>query len=294
MGKPVGVRPSGDRDQAMKTGCQTSLYSFFPRPAVIFVPGINPFILDPMQFLCCTELMRFRTLSRGARGQVRQLWQNWDKALTGVDHSFLEQELTQVWKKHQREILAGAGMPRLRAASQMYACWPSRHWFKEPALPVTEHVFLEYGDSSYNVWIFDVQQTIPILGKIVCDLYLRHTWPPRGFTTSEAKLLNQWSFLQRAAAALNSDEDVQTEKWEFQMQPLHKLMKQIWWDSAILHDTKNCHLAEMLDRRPYLRTGDLCPRRPKPCHGFSLLAGQESVFMMWDRCEVWFYGCYVD
>ena len=47
----------------------------------------------------------------------------------------------------------------------------------------------------------------------------------------------------------------------------------------------------MLEKRPYLRTGQLLPRHPQPVQGLSLLPGQESVFMTWDRHEVWFYAC---
>lgn len=50
----------------------------------------------------------------------------------------------------------------------------------------------------------------------------------------------------------------------------------------------------MLEKRPYLRNGQLLPRHPQPTQGLSLLPGQESVFMTWDRHEVWFYACPLD
>eukprot|EP00438_Fugacium_kawagutii_P030934 Skav200081 [mRNA] locus=scaffold4413:118925:128308:- [translate_table: standard] len=50
----------------------------------------------------------------------------------------------------------------------------------------------------------------------------------------------------------------------------------------------------MLQQRPYLKEGRLMPRRPAPSEALSLLPGQESVFMSWDRHELWVYACGVD
>ena len=32
----------------------------------------------------------------------------------------------------------------------------------------------ERGDSSYNVWILDLPTALPLLGRLVSDLYIRH------------------------------------------------------------------------------------------------------------------------
>lgn len=47
----------------------------------------------------------------------------------------------------------------------------------------------------------------------------------------------------------------------------------------------------MLQQRPYLKEGRLMPRRPAPLEALSLLPGQESVFLSWDRHELWVYAC---
>mmetsp|Transcript_8983 Transcript_8983/g.22253 ORF Transcript_8983/g.22253 Transcript_8983/m.22253 type:complete len:173 (-) Transcript_8983:223-741(-) len=82
--------------------------------------------------------------------------------------------------------------------------------------------------------------------------------------------------------------------WEFRMRPVAELMDQIWWRDTRGNLIRDEAWNRVLEQRPWLREGSLLPRRPLPDHGLSMLWGQESIFMVADRFELWVYACYVD
>jgi len=240
--------------------------------------------LDTRSLVCLT------TCNHASQRHVSAVWHAWEAQLRRPDVHFLERELIQLWRRHRHKIHAeGMSFNPLTSAADMYACWPSSCWFKEVALPFQEQIEFEIGDSSYNIWIFKLQAGLPILGRILCDLYLRMEWP--GIIDSArrwADAKEESSFVDLAISAARTE-------WEFQMRSVVYLMDQIWWTSARMERaSRKPELKAVLRKRPWLRDGLLLPQRPQPQQGLSLLRGQESVFMTWDRFELWVYGCYVD
>mmetsp|Transcript_35596 Transcript_35596/g.84965 ORF Transcript_35596/g.84965 Transcript_35596/m.84965 type:complete len:313 (+) Transcript_35596:28-966(+) len=304
---------------------QLKLDSFFPSVVakVCFVRDGG--FLDPTPWLDCDSLLRLSMCSCTARKQVGRLWASWRAALEGVDLAYLEQELGSLFDRHRDKIRRV--VCKIRSAADLYECWPSTHWFHEAALPFADHLDFEFGDSSYNVWIFDIQEALPLLGRIVCDLYLRSIWPrKRSGSRSGFASPDREGFVRAAAAAARTaderkrrdrgaeDDEAEQEEgedggaeqggglffenWELQMRPAEQLMRQIWWDaqklSSVARRGRAADWQKVLQRRPWLSQGLLLPRRPQPEAGLSLLYEQESVFFAWDRFELWVYGCYVD
>jgi len=256
-----------------------------------------------------------------------ELWASWDDAIRRIDLSSLENELASLWSRHHDRIpVLIPNIPKIRSAADMYECWPSTHWFKEPALQISDYMDFEVGDSSYNVWIFTLPEALPTLGRIVCDLYLRATWRPQlarhvadaqdafvRSTAAAARTANRRKkrrqMREESEDGVKEDEGEGSGKgsdaeglsaccgdWELQMRPVGQLMRQIWWDPERLNGPRrqNETWQKVVRKRPWLKQGLLLPRCPQPQEGLSLLRGQESVFMTWDRFELWVYGCYVD
>jgi len=232
------------------------------------------------------------------------------------DLVLLETHLKAIWHRHWEKIrIGGSALNQNRTASDVYDCWPSVSWFREAALPFRDQIAFETGDSSYNIWVFDIQVALPLLGRIICDLYLRMTWPKGPLKSrSGSQVSCEDEFVELLAAkarkavaqrrreeAFNEavegqeskDEDSPVDlffdNWEFRMRPLWQLMEQIWWPLP-----REARIDEAARRWPFIQNGPLAPRRPQPQQGLSLLKGQESVFLTWDRFELWVYGCYVD
>lgn len=319
---------------------QLLLDAFFrmPRQTVCFVPGAELF--NPVQMLGSGDLLHFATCCRVARKQVSDIWASWDRTLHAVDLCYLEQSLGRFWDLHHDQIRNIGTNCKLRSASALYQCWPSTHWFEEASLPIVDHLVFESGDSSYNVWIFSTLEALPVLDRIVCDLYMRATWPQRGKDNMSATLLTEstdkeafmrsiLAYARKADArkrkrsqgsqqdsevdeasddGLPSQQDNEVEEssddglpawaqpdWEFSMRSVEELMEQIWWDPNLLNGKRSpSDWIKVIQTRPWLKDGFLLPRRPQPTHGLSLLWGQESVFITWDKFELWVYGCYVD
>lgn len=236
---------------------------------------------------------------RVAQSAAASRQRTWEQPLEGWSKDgqrCLRETLGSLWKKHQGLIRQkGAKFNKIQSAADMYRCWPSKDWFGEGEVPWKEYWDFEFGDSSYNIWIFDLPVAILNLERIFGDLFLRMRWPKAG--SQEARELSQLSSCEAFVERLTTKSQWQ-EDFDFTLKPISFFMEQIWWS-----DTRVCRwfnrprqteFMEMLRRRPYLNTGELIPRRPAPTQGLSLLPGQESVFMTWDRHELWVYACYVD
>lgn len=245
-------------------------------------------------------LIHFAALCCSSRRRAAEEWNTWECKLRCLGLAELEEQLRQVWRRHGALILGkGRRLNAIDSAYDLYCCWPSTSWFGEAKLPVRDHLDFEFGDSSYNVWIFDIQAALPLLGRLACDLYSRMEWPsarsPRAESWSEAD--GEEKFVELALAAARETD--KSECWEFKMRPVGELMEQIWWRSnrpEMLLSSRGCPsgFEAVVQNRPFLREGFLLPRKPEPKEGLSLRWGQESVFMTWDRFELWVYGCYVD
>jgi len=266
----------------------------------------SPGLTEPSSYLHYASLTAYARCCRMARRRAAAAWLAEERALKEFDRQRLVGELRSLWELHGSAITAPSARRRpLQSAGDMYRCWPSTHWFGKAPLPFKDYIDFEMGDSSYNIWIFDLATALPMVGRIATDLYLRMSWPLSG--TEDARLLQAVStssaFIEEITKQLpeagedeDDDGDVR-DGWDFKMRPVYQLMKQIWWDAASRHEEvlRRCTgWQQVLSRRPELREGPLVPRRPMPLDGLSLRYSQESVFMTWDRHELWVYGCYVD
>jgi len=251
--------------------------------------------LEVLCLLDAASLGRVVRCSKAARVAVEDEWRSWDGRFRAFDATHLESELVGLWSRYGQSM-SQLPMKKPRSASDVYRLWPSCDWFKEGELPFTDHIQFEQGDSSYNLWILDLPTALPLLGRLVSDLYLR----ANSGAVFEMKRRNDApgaaEFL-KALKALHEPKD-SFMSWELQMRPCAELMRQINWDdekqSWLLRGRSRAEFEEVLQRRPWLRHGPLLPRSPQPVHGLSLWWGQESAFMTWDRKELWIYGCYMD
>mmetsp|Transcript_56688 Transcript_56688/g.127905 ORF Transcript_56688/g.127905 Transcript_56688/m.127905 type:complete len:266 (-) Transcript_56688:106-903(-) len=259
-----------------------------------------PRTLDPAPWLDGAAGASFAACSSQARQQAQQAWAAADAQLSSISLHFLEDHLQRFWHLHRDAIRArGGNVNQIDSAADMYRCWPSSTWFGEAPLPIIDHIDYESGDSSYNAWVFDRAAATPIVGRILCDMYLRRTWPCKQEAGLWAKAADAESFV--ALAAAEAREDARHERrfgitWEFQMRPVPELMESIWWDSSMFENAsrRSDGRQQVVEKRPWLAEGPFVPRRPAPCTGLSILHGQESIFMTWDRLELWVYDCYVD
>lgn len=262
--------------------------------------------LGLLHWLDISGMYRFARLCTQARAQVAAHKADWELKLRGLGLATLERQLKLTWLCHH-EIIRRKGdrLNTIGSAADMYRCWPSTTWFGEDVFPVKDYLEFEIGDSSYNIWILDLQMAVPLLDRICCDLYLRMTWPRADRDSPRAwACLDEGGFVELAAAsarksqtdnAPNDDSDDGLE-WEFRMRPVSDLMGQIWWRPGRLGGGRRRteEIDAILQKRPYLSEGLLAPRFPEPKEGLSCLWGQESIFVIWDSMEVWVYCCYVD
>jgi len=232
---------------------------------------------------------------RVTRSTAKSRWDAWHRPLLEYDAEHLKDTLKSIWMKHQGLIRQkGVKFNHIRSAGDMYRCWPSKDWFLEGELPFKEYWQFEFGDSSYNIWICDLPVAVQNLERIIGDLYLRMRWPKHD--SIEARQLVA-SSVDAFVEQLVEEKEYQ-DMFDFTLRPCSFFMEQIWWSDFRVSRwhgrPRQDEFMAMLEKRPYLRTGQLLPRHPQPTQGLSLLPGQESVFMTWDRHEVWFYACYVD
>lgn len=247
--------------------------------------------VDVVPYLGNIELCFVGMCCSAARELVTHIRHDWNTKLNTFNISDLKAELEQIWQLHKDLIQARSGrLNKNESASDVYDCWPSMSWFKKASLPFHDRLHFECGDSSYNIWIFELPDAMPLLGRIICDLYLRLTWPKTGI---QAETLDE--FTKAAADAASHDSYGGT--WEFGSKDTYELMNMIWWRDTLpllLASNRAVEFQRILQKRPYLRAGALVPRRPQPEQGLCLLSGQESIFLTCDSLELWVYCCYVD
>eukprot|EP00435_Cladocopium_sp_Y103_P007484 s2217_g2.t1 len=161
----------------------------------------------------------------------------------------LRETLGSLWKKHQGLIRQkGAKFNKIQSAADMYRCWPSKDWFGEGEVPWKEYWDFEFGDSSYNIWIFDLPVAILNLERIFGDLYLRMRWPKAGSKeATEVSLSSCEAFVERLTTSREWQEgipnamEVEDGRWDpeedfdFTLKPISFFMEQIWWS-----DTRVC------------------------------------------------------
>mmetsp|Transcript_40445 Transcript_40445/g.125868 ORF Transcript_40445/g.125868 Transcript_40445/m.125868 type:complete len:204 (-) Transcript_40445:331-942(-) len=169
-----------------------------------------------------------------------------------MDLHFLEAALGCLWRRHWQTIRSqGATVNSIRSAGDMYSCWPSSRWFGESALPFADHLDFEIGDSSYNVWVLDIHKSPSLLGRIVCDLFLRMEWPKRRSPEAAqwASAADEAAFVQLAAAPARegSGDDWplrSSDDWEFRLRSTRELMEQIWWRDDRAGHIRDAQFAE--------------------------------------------------
>eukprot|EP00913_Durusdinium_trenchii_P014884 g13959.t1 len=242
--------------------------------------------LELLHFADTQTLQELSQCDRGARHVALKRWAGWHGPLETWSQQRLEDALAELWRKH-RDLIRETRRDRSVAGNET----KDREWWD-----------FEFGDSSYNVWIFDLPVAVALLGRIISDLYLRMRWPMKGSSPAKelVKLLDEEAFVRHVT-------DVTAEASEM-MLPDAQLSRcrsipvrpgEIWWSDSRVHrwfgrkDHRHAGLSQfsqMLEQRPYLQSGPLLPRRPAPVEGLSLRRGQESVFMTWDKHEVWVYG----
>ncbi|CAK9051035.1 unnamed protein product, partial [Durusdinium trenchii] len=150
--------------------------------------------LELLHFADTQTLQELSQCDRGARHVALKRWAGWHGPLETWSQQRLEDALAELWRKHRDLIREkGAEFNSIVSAGEMYRCWPSRDWLREGELPVKEWWDFEFGDSSYNVWIFDLPVAVALLGRIISDLYLRMRWPMKGSSPAKelVKLLDE-------------------------------------------------------------------------------------------------------
>eukprot|EP00927_Polykrikos_kofoidii_P046271 TRINITY_DN40487_c0_g1_i1.p1 TRINITY_DN40487_c0_g1~~TRINITY_DN40487_c0_g1_i1.p1 ORF type:complete len:304 (-),score=30.40 TRINITY_DN40487_c0_g1_i1:236-1147(-) len=293
----------------------------------LHVSFMHPDVFDPVPWLGCAELVMLSSACSAARRRVLDEWLRWQRSLCECDFAFLELSLCRFWRRHGAAITEkGARVNRTQSAGEMYECWPSHTFFGGSPLPWKDRLDFERGDSSYNLWIFDIQVALQCLDRIIADLYLRMQWPNAGSPeacqwSTAASASTECEFVALASAAArnaaaagarrarrdeegtvgftdqDSDGDFQAlffNNWELRLRPVRELMEQIWWRDGRGSGIWDPSFQDAAVRRPWIRDGQLLPQRPQPEQGLSLLKGQESVFITADRFELWVYACYVD
>ncbi|CAE7561742.1 unnamed protein product [Symbiodinium sp. CCMP2456] len=204
--------------------------------------GLLDFCGGRLQIVCLLDaasLGRVLRCSKAAQVVVKHEWRCCDGRFETFNATHLESELVGLWSRYGQSI-SQLPMKKPRTAHDVYCLWPSRDWFKEGELPFTDLIQFERGDSSYNVWILDLLTALPLLGRLVSDLYIR----------SNSKAVFQMRGRNDAPGAA-----------EF----LQALKEQSERKAAAELSLKRCY---------------------NEGRGFVM----ESVFMTWDRKELWIYG----
>mmetsp|Transcript_108675 Transcript_108675/g.325052 ORF Transcript_108675/g.325052 Transcript_108675/m.325052 type:complete len:260 (-) Transcript_108675:86-865(-) len=245
-----------------------------------------PRTFGPAPWLDGRSGARFAACGRSERQQVQRVWAAADAELSDITADFLKVHLRAFWRRHREAIRTrGKGVNKNRSAYDVHRCWPSSTWFREGPLPVKDKINFEFGDSSYSVWVFDRAVATPLLGRILCDLYLREVWPEPSKAGPWAQADSDEAF---AALAMDAMGDGWPGQWEFQLRPVPEIMRKIWWRPEYFFGMpphrRRFDVEErmrVVERRPWFANGPFVPIRPAPSMGFILRWGQQSIFFTW-------------